>query len=86
MVAADEGPRSRKPNTSTGAEQPAPAPDAEETKKGAARTPADINNTPRRQQLRKELTDGACEKLFANLLAICLVTLCVWPLVKYGWL
>lgn len=83
-----EGPRSRKTTGGGGGgdAQAAGVPDAEETKKASASMPGDMNSTPRRQQLRKELTEGACEKLFANMLAICIVTLCLWPLVKYGWL
>lgn len=82
--------RSRKKGmggSGAGAAQAAGAPEADEAKKGSASMPVDVNSTPHRQHaLRKELTEGACEKLFANLLAICIVTLCLWPLVKYGWL
>lgn len=72
-----------------GAKEKEAAKDDEDVKKkpgadGEHFKPAHPNDSPYREKIRRELLDGAFEKLLANLGALVIVGGVVWILIKIG--
>jgi hypothetical protein len=88
MADSDGVQRRRQGGKEQGKEQTGPPPDGEESKKGQAQAggkrKAGPNESAHRAQVRRELTDGAFEKLLANLAAVVVVGGILWLLVKIG--
>ncbi|KAG8460561.1 hypothetical protein KFE25_013211 [Diacronema lutheri] len=74
------------PSRRRGKEEPRER-DGEDAKKGgdgarAPRKAANPNSSPARERMRREVMDGAFEKLLANLAALVLVAGALWVLIK----
>jgi hypothetical protein len=78
----DDGMRSRR-NGPGAKREPADGEDAKKGKTKTGKAYTNPNDSAYRRQLRKEVTDGACEKFLANLAAIAILAVVLYPLIYF---